>query len=229
MFSELIDTVITRTKMPSNNAVIADAATYTNATIRECSLLGLFAKDLVEDTITTTTASPYVWTRPRYFRVMRAAKYTKDNSDDVWPDYLKPGQLQTPDDSNYFYGSGDSFVFSGVDNAQDIDIAYYAYPKRLTYYIAADRPAVWDEAPETWAYHANYIATSELQETGRNLVSNWLLDHWREVIEEGTFAKMLKSKDDRRAVSAFALFKALQDPIRQEVSEILPGKQDRDR
>ena len=213
MFSEAVDTVITRT---ARSDKLADIVGYLNSTIKECQLLQFFAQDLIEDTITGITASPYTWTRPARLRLLRTVRY----DDDVYPLYKLPGKAQVGVD-NYYYAGAGYYVFKGSFDSE-IDVAYYRYLPRLAYYAEADRPAVYNENLDTWTYAAAYDIDDHTRETARNLVSNWLLSNWGEMIIEGGMAKLYKSTGDQRTITSYSMMKTQQTlMLAQETYETL--------
>lgn len=211
MFSETVDLVQVRSGRPGLRT-LADCQAYVRAAIRECQMKALFESDLIEDVITTTTAD-YVWTTPRNFRVMRTVKY----DDGAYPPYLAPGKRQL-DETSYFYKASNYFVFVGTASADSVAVAYYNYARYFKYYAVGARPAVYDEETDTWTYldGGSYIATlgtDELDEAARELVSNWLMERWGALVEEGGLAKIYKNVGDDRAGSSFALYKSMQGDL----------------
>lgn len=212
-FSALVDEAILRSQRKDR---IADLVSYTRSTIRECQVLAFFEQDLIEDSI-VTTASPHQWTRPLNLRTILAAKPQTVLTRRGKKIYFKnkpPGQA-VRDEAYFLYLSGNTFVFSGLDLelGNTIDIAYFAYARKFIYYEIVDRPATFDAETEVWSYHANYVATPELQAEGEALVTNWLLSHWYDLILEGVLAKVFKSVGDERSRTAFALFKSMQKDL----------------
>ena len=213
MFSELVDRIVIRSGRPDR---IADIRSYVHASIRECQMLAYFARDMTEDTI-TATAGPHIWERPANLRLMRTARYPGD----IYPNFAGPGKRQL-DEDYYYYGGSNYFAFSGIATGEEINVAYYSYAKRLAYYedaVVPVRPAVYDEELETWTYlqagsYVSTLGTDALDEAARNLVTNWLLLDWMDLIEEGGLAKIFKSVGDERSRTAFALFKSYQKDLK---------------
>lgn len=213
MFSELVDSVVSKSGRPDQQANIAD---YVNATVRECQTLARFFKDLKEGYI-PVSGSPVIWTYPRDMWKMRAIKYP----DGTYPPLIQPGRNQI-DKDQYYYAASDYYVFVGI-NSQDVDLfgnniayAYYAYLPRLVYYPAAIRPAAWNEAEGKWVYKDTSIVDDNSAEaiSARAKVANWLLDQYREAITEGALAKVFKATGSQdRAVTSYSLYKQLQIAI----------------
>lgn len=211
-FSSLIDEAVVVSGRPDR---LASMASYLRSTIRESQSLALFAHDLVEDEI-TPTANPHIWQVPEVFRTLLAVKYvdTIDGFEDRYPQLIPPGRKQRGIDDLY-YVSGASIVFSGVDPTVDtIKLAYYSYAKALIYYDPSSRPAIYDS--ET-GWNTTDTAKQEL-------VSNWLLMHWYDLLLEGTLAKVFKITGDQRAVSSFALYKSMQKDLLQQTAHQALGR-----
>lgn len=212
MFSEVVDFVIGLTGRRERKQ---DIARWLNATMRECQNTDYYERDMTEDQI-TTSAVPHVWPRPRLFRRLRTVYYP---SVDSWPRYYPPGnKLRERPDDYYYYGNSTSYVFNGLAAGTNIDLAYYSKTRYFQYYEEAARPAVYDREADTWSYLQNgsYVATlgsTTLDEAAQVLVSNWLLDEWEYVLQEGTLAKLFKAIESARATSSFALYKSHQKDI----------------
>lgn len=234
MFSETVDAIVARSGKLNR---IGDIIKYTNATIREQNGKHFFVRDLIEDQL-TADAEPYTWTHPNAYRKMRTVRYPAGEVE--YPPRLSPGKIQK--DEDYLYYDASSYtVFKGVGNGGIVNVAYYQWLTPLKYYKKLDdtrafiaayeavvgelevRPALYDETTNEWTYLLNgaYVSTlgsTALDEAAQAKVSNWLLNRWQATIEEGGLAKILKSLDDSRAVSTFALYKSMEQQI--ETNEI---------
>jgi len=204
MFSEAIDEIIDRT---GRTALRSKLVSYMNSTIRECILRMHFDKDLVETSVTATIAN-YVWTAPRHMRTLRTIKYP----DGTFPKRIQPGRKQIGETSYYYFASN-YIVFQGSAINDVLTIAYYLLNKRLLYYAADERPAIFDRDTEVWTYLSagNYISTlgsESLDEAARAKVHHWLLDIWLDLILEGTMAKFYKFlSDEKHQLTTYALYK----------------------
>jgi hypothetical protein len=209
-FSALVDDVIARSQRRDR---ILDVVGYARSTIRECQVLAFFYQDMLEENL-TADAVPFIWSRPVNFRSMLAIQNPDlgNRGEKLWLPERAPGQ-QVLGETRYVYLSGDAYVIAGATIGETFPIAYFNYGRRFKYYSVADRPAIFDDELETWAYHANYIMTTELQQAGRDLVSNWLLFRWFQTMVEGTLAKIFKAVGDERSRTAFALYKSQQSDI----------------
>lgn len=212
-FSALIDEAILRSQRKDR---ISDIVSYARSTIRECQVLAFFEQDMIEDQLTVNVL-PYLWDRPIRLRTILAASPDEifDRRDNQrWFKNIPPGQ-KIRDEKYYLYLSGDSFVFTGEDLTvgDTINIAYFTYGRKFIYYAAADRPATYDPETETWSYAAAYDIDATTRETARELVTNWILFRWYDLILEGTLAKLFKTIGDERSRTAFSLFKSFQNDL----------------
>jgi hypothetical protein len=223
MFSELVDTILTRAGQGSA-AKKADAVSYAASTIRELSMKALFHRDFIDSDTYTADADPYVLTKPARFRQMRAVKFVECG---VYPVFCLPGKEL--DEFDYkWYAADTYFAFSGMTIGDTVALGYYRYSRKFIYYATADRPAVYNHETEEWEYHASYSATAELQAEARDLVGHWLLQFWDTVVQEGTLAKFLKNLNDKeRAANCYALYKDMQEDITKAESfeSIRPARQ----
>ena len=219
-FSGVVDEAIQRTRRPG---LVNDIVSYANATIRECQIKALFARDLVEDVLTATSEN-YVWLHGTGLRVLRTAYYTNL---DIWPKFIAPGRKQGGE-SYYYYRGPTYYTFVGVASGYTINVAYYRYLDRLKYYASGSNPAYFDTEEFKWYYlqddgtYADALATTELEEAAVQASSNWLLQDWFDLILEGTVAKIFKNQKDERDKSTYAQYKSYQsDLISGEATDAL--------
>ena len=214
-FSALVDQIAATSRHPGRQD---DIARYINATLRELDVTGLYKRSLVEDQL-TATAAPFIWEDyPSTLRVVRTVYYP---AMDIYPKLKRPGKrVQQENLDEYYYAASNYYVFAGMNNGDSINIAYYDKPKLFLYYAVADRPATWSEEDQAWSYLS--AGTDSEKEAARNLVTHWMLEDWRHVVEEGTKAKFFKQFGDDRAPSTFALYSQFKkDFIAGEESESL--------
>jgi len=211
-FSALIDEAIFRSKRRDREQ---DLVSYARSTIRECQVLAFFEQDLIEDTL-TVDAVPYIWPRPIRLRTMLAARpdIVGRRGKRIWFKNRPPGQV-VKDEEYYLYLSGSSYVFTGdaLEIGATIDVAYFNYSRKFSYYATADRPAAFDPDTETWSYHASYDTDATTRAAAEELVNNWLVFHWYDLILEGMLAKVFKAVGDERSRTAFALYKQFQKDL----------------
>lgn len=228
-FSQVVDKVVQIGLRPGRRL---DVQAYTRASIRECQVLAVFARDMIEDAFMTDKTEPFIWKRPAELRILKTLYYKSFN---IWPQYLPPGKIQR-DEDYYYYGGPDYYALAGVhDKEVEVLVAYYAYAPRFTYYDANSRPAYYLIPPENdpnteekWQYlnsqgqYVDNLATPEEEEAARKKVTNWLLFDWTELIEEGALAKLFKVVNDDRATTSFSLYKSYQkDLLKGERTETL--------
>lgn len=212
-FSALVDDAISRSKRKDRTA---DIVSYARSTMRECQVLAFFEQDMIEDSLTVDQL-PFQWSRPFRLRTILAAKPQEVFSrrdKKRWFKNRPPGQM-VRDLDYYMYLSGDTYIFTGTElaTADVIDIAYFTYARKFVYYATADRPASFDDETEAWTYHADYDDTTTTQATARELVTNWLLRQWYDLLLEGTLAKIFKQVGDERSRTAFSLYKSQQKDL----------------
>lgn len=204
MFSELVDEVMAETKRAVDKPQIMS---FVNATIRECQTVNgvLFEKDMIEDIATTGSANPYLWTRPARFRKMQAVQYSASTA---FPKFVMPG-VKITEQGCYWYAASNYMAFFGAGSLAEIRLAYFIYSRRLSYYDAGSRPAVFDRETEQWSYAAEYVTDDE-KALARDLSAHWLLESWYDCIKEGTVAKILKRANDQNTNQSFAAYKSFQ-------------------
>lgn len=219
--SAAVDTVVRRCGMPN---VVNDIVGFVRLTIRECEGLKFFKKSWIESQV-TPDADPYTWTHPDRLRALEFAQYPHMYSRTGVP--IDP-VLVVPNRAKhhvyYYYSGADYSIFGGhgggsaaVQNPY-IDVGYFQWQRSLPYFAtAADRPARFDILDEVWEYHDDYDDTTTLQETARNLVQNWLLRDWFELIVQGALSKVYHTYGDQRASPAFAAYKQAQQTL--EINE----------
>jgi len=221
-FSALVDDVRIRSGRVDRTA---DINAYARSTIRECTVLAEFDRNTIEGTV-AATAIPFVFTQPANFRTWEAIKYPyfDNHGNPIFAVEKRPGVQQNSRNPYWFYRAGNSHVFNGINAINDIlTYAYQAYlPKLANFPVVADRPATYDIDTGLWTYHADYTGNATLNQQAQDLVTNWLLFDWYDLIVEGTLNKIYKTVGDVRAGPAFSLYKAQQkDLIAGEAKTIL--------
>lgn len=204
-FNALIDEVINRSLKSER---LADIIAYARTTLRECHSLAFFAKDLIED-VHTITAEPDIWQRPDYFREMFSVgtPFYDNFGKRIFAKRSTPGPALN-NVQYFYYPSGDAFVFGKFDIGLELALAYLTYSKRFYYYTEETRPARFITETQTWTYLAA-ISDAEKQ-AARELVSDWLLFDWYDLIVSGTITKLYNSVGDERSRTEYSLYKGLQ-------------------
>jgi hypothetical protein len=170
-----------------------------------------------EEIVATTLETGQSWTppRPHLFQGMHAVRFDSvfdRNDKQRYAKLRRPGP-RLEEEECFYYRSGGSFVFGGLMGyggiGANISLGYYEFTAGLKYYPANLRPAVWD-AESGWTYLPAYDTNPTQREIARNLVSNWILERWGDVIAEGLRAKVYKRlSDTERARTAYSLYSTL--------------------
>jgi len=214
-FSSAVDLVIERSGRPNLKSSIIS---YVRLAIRELQSKVKSKNDLIEDQL-LADASPFVWEQPQNFRQIVAVKYPgiyDGQGNPIYPRAITPSSLQNRFDY-YYYGSGNSFVFAGIDSGSLVDVAYLQWVPPLAYYAPDSRPAVFELETNTWSYAT--ASTPDEQQAARDQVTNWILFNWFDAVVEGALAKLYKTVGDDRAVSTFALFKSFEKDFINSVQQ----------
>jgi hypothetical protein len=213
-FSQLIDDVLAET---SRLDLRQNAISYLRQTIRECHLdpernTAIFMwPNYAEAQVTADVESAFSWQIPdtTRFQGLQMVRY-----DSVYEDgeqtYALPVTPSMPSTARAYQLAGDRVIFrkyGGINGV--ISLAYYQFPVALKYYASADRPASWDEEVG-YTYHADYDDDDDTKEAARLLTTNWLLERWPMVLEEGLRAKIYKRlSDTERARTSYSLYMSL--------------------
>lgn len=218
MFSELVDTIVSRTnRIDFQDNIVA----YLNETMRAIQNSALFSRDLVEDIVYDIAAQEnvsepvnvYVWKRPIRMRQFRAVAYEDSIGNREFPPNIPPSEVQKTHE-RYYYGSGDSIVFCDSNGFNKIKVAYYQNLRQLNYFAIGSRPAVFDRDTETWTYlntDGEYVPTLNdevVEQQARDKVSNWLLASYSGVLSHGTCTKVFSVLQDPRNVVEYSNFQS---------------------
>ena len=235
-FSGLIDAVVLATGKPQSLVSITQ---YANAVLRECQSLGLFAQDLIEDSIPVpqSTTNSVTWDRPPLFRSLRTVKYMNCKS---FPELALPGRKQK-DLTEYFYASDSYFVFVGVNNSQMADtiaIATYYWFTPLRYFNRLDvqsgvfpggpyttRPAYYDVDQAKWLYlnadgteYVDTLGDATVEAARQRQAMNWMVDQWYDLILSGTKSRVFSAAGDPRATVEYSIYKQQQKILQNTAS-----------
>lgn len=197
MFSEVVDTCIARSR---RGDLATSIAAWENLTIQEMIGKHFFAKNMIEEQVIQDGGNPFRWPTPARFQRMRSVK----DGLGEFPTFAAPGKLQS-EVTKFYYRTPDYFIFKALEG--DVFVSYYQFPKKLKYYTVADRPAIYDFVTETWTYLPAYAVDDATKQNARDLVSNWVLRDWYELVQEGVLAKTFKAaNDETRAATHFSFF-----------------------
>lgn len=216
-FSQLVDKMILESGRPD---LALEIATYLRQTIRELHFeptrgnAVFYRENRTEAQLTAVGESLY-WDipNPTTFQAMAAVQFPSVFSRDgiVWARELNPGPAMNTA-RNFYYRAGGRFVFSGFGglNAR-VNITWFEYPRDLKYYAVNDRPASYD-SEDGWTYTT--AVTEEQKTAAREKSTNWLLQRWDTVIEEGVRAKIYKRvADDSRSRTSFSMYTSLRQGL----------------
>lgn len=233
-FSALVDRVVKET---GREQALLSVVGYANLTVRECQSLGLFARDLIEETI-VATANPHIFTRPRgsvygSYRSLRAVKYATLS---YYPKMVRPGRA-IEGKTAYYYAADNYYAFHGVQVNEEIHQASYYWAKPLRYfgrlgtittgYVGGpytNRPAYLDIDTDTWMYlnvgetaYVDDLGDDDEEDLRQRNAMNWVLEDWWDVVAEGVKAKLFKAVKDERAGAAYAAFAESREILRNTV------------
>lgn len=224
-FTAAVNTAVVRSGRPDR---VNDCVSWARMTMRECQVMALFFRDLVEDAI-TANSDPYLWTQPGVLRQMRTVQYPglfDPQGNVIYPDHILPGRKQRGKTYFWYETGGDTIVFAGhgasSSGSTTINVAYLSYFPPLKYYTASETvPANYTIEDGAWTYAT--ASTDAEKEAARALVTNWMLFDWFDMIIEGTLAKLYKTNDDQRAPSTFALYKSYQKDLIRGAARLNQG------
>src|SRR5882757_6030616 len=163
-FSQIIDELVVEHLRPDLRVTITE---YLNQTIREVHNKPvsssqapdpvLYESNRVEE-IFTVPDTPPSWSIPDVTRFQRfeTAWYT---SQGVYSQKRHPSRAfqhgVNPCDP-YWYRAGSYIVMNGAAQGEEVKLSYFQFPRRLTYYAVALRPATFDIETGTYTYLSAY-------------------------------------------------------------------------
>lgn len=228
--SQIVDSIVAETSRADLKTTIVS---YLQQTIRECHIdpernTAVFLwPNYVEAQVTATAESAFSWQIPNTTRYqgVQMVRYDSvyEDGDVSFAMPLVPGRVGNSQ-RHAFQQVGDRLIFKGYGGVGGvISIAYFEFPRALKYYDVATRPATWDDV-NGYAYHADYSASDALKTTARLLTTNWLLERWPMVLEEGLRAKIYKRlSDTERARTCYSLYMQLRLGLQNSESADLAG------
>jgi hypothetical protein len=230
-YSQLVDDMVAETRRPD---LVGDVCLYLDQTIRELHFIPasgnavLYRDNLTEIQLTASADSGFAWDVPdsATFQAMLAVRY-----DDIldsfgygfYPPEKTPGRGLTGL-KGFYYRAGTRYVFSGYGQmGSRISLAYYVYPRKLKYYAAGSRPAIYD-SDMGWTYADAFSGTPDLNQAAQAYTTNWMLMRWDTVIREGLRAKIYKRlSDGDRAKLCYSLYSNLRQGLYTSESIDLGG------
>lgn len=231
-FSQLVDSMVRETRRPD---MIHDVSTYLNQTLREVHFRPdtnaaiVFAENLREDQLTADRDTGFSWMQPDppVFQTLAAVRFdsiaARDDST-RWIPERTPG-LGMIDQPRFYYRIGAGYTFAGYGGIGAlISIAWFEYTRRLKYYTPANRPAWIDPDSGLWVYATAYDVDEVTRLNARNLVTNWLLTRWEDVLSEGMRAKIYKRlSDTERSRTAYSAYGSLRGGLVTSESVMMGG------
>lgn len=201
-FSQLVDEITTELVRPDMRDSIVG---YANATIRELhSRKGnsepiLFGENRIEDEF-EVLALPALWPIPSAPRFQRLETIYDPIMNRYWTERALSKLYDPHIYPFWWYRTGPNFAITNVTVGQILNLAWFEFPRLLTYYPEATpqvRPAVYDPAADSYTYAAAYDVSDETRENARNLSTNWILLRWGElVVKAGIRAKVYSRMGD---------------------------------
>lgn len=215
-FSQMVDEIVSETKRPD---LVSEIARYLNETIREMHFTEdrgavlQFRENFHEALLTADVESGFMWEipSPTTFQKMAGVKFVDvydDDGESIWAEETTPGR-HLNGKCHFFYRVAGTFVFAGFGGVNSsVAIGWLEFPRSLKYKSAGARPAEFD-IESGWTYAAG-LDTEEEQLGARELVTNWILLRWSDVVAEGLRAKVYKRlSDDSRARTCYSLYQSL--------------------
>lgn len=215
-FSQVVDEIVTEHLRPD---LLVSVTSWLNETIREVhfdnrngtNATVLYDANRVEDEFAPSVL-PALWSIPAIarFQQLETAFYVERG---VYAKKRNPTRAYEDGYENiepYWYRSGSQLAFNGISIGDTAKLSWFEFPRRLNYYTAALRPATYNIETDAWTYLSAYDVSDTTRENAQNLVSNWLLLRWTEVLKEGVRAKLFKRQgEETRAKMCFSQFEAL--------------------
>lgn len=232
-----------------------DIVAWVRGIIRELQVQAFFEADFYEDQLIATadpyTWTAPQWFRQ--MRTVMYPELVDQQGNPIYPRFRMPGrqnQLGLAQRQVFYYKAQDYFVFRGQSGLPSghaslaapgalsfkINVGYYTYSAALGYYPPeaennnqVTRPAQYELESQTWVYNTvngiDYSATVELQQAARQLVTNWILFRWYDVVVEGSLSRVFAAYNDERNRQAFATYNVgKKDILRGEQRAAIAGE-----
>jgi hypothetical protein len=241
--SQLVDQIVREVGRPD---LVDTVSTYLNQTIREVHLTTdndgrnkskavLFKENYQEDQLVADVANGFYWDAPnpqrfqqvtlvQYVDIIDSSQLVTASNTGVYPPFVEPSRALMGKEQ-YYYRGGSRYVFVGYGAiGSRINISWYEFCKRLVYFPVGGRPAEWDEETESWDYAPEFDTDDAMRLAAQNLVTNWLLMRWQDVILEGLRAKIYKRlSDDTRAALSYSLWEQLKPGLYSSEMSMVGG------
>lgn len=215
-FSQIVDELVLEHIRPDLRTSICS---WLNETIREVHFDNrngtngtiLYDSNRVEDEFVPSVL-PALWSIPAIARFQQLeAAFHKERG--VYFHKKNPARVYERGFDNvdpYWYRSGPSLVFNGMNVGDTAKLSWFEFPRRLNYYLVGARPATYDIETDSWTYIPAYDVSDATRQNAQDISSNWLLLRWAEVLKEGVRAKLFKRQgEETRAKMCFSQFESL--------------------
>lgn len=230
-FSQLVDKMVLETRRPDMQA---DICSYLNQTIRELHFTPdnnkavFFQDNLKEAILQATEATGFSWDVPvGVFQGPAACRYdsvTDSNGAKIWPKYHLSPNRAMEQDPYWYYRAGTRIFFYGYGGQYStISFSWYEYPKTLFYFTVPNRPCTYDVYG--FSYHEDFRANPLVDyPAAESACTNWLLQRWDQLIEEGLRAKIYKRlSDTERARTSYSMYTSLRSGLISSESADVAG------
>lgn len=213
-FSQMVDSLVAESLRPEQKANIPG---WINQTIRELHTddngmaVGL-SGNLVEELLTAVGDEGYVFDLPKPHRFQKIESVWYDGAQ-IYARERTPSSAylgaEEINGSKYFYRTGNGIAFNDYGgNGAGIRLAYYQYPRKLTYYAAPLRPCAWSDQFEAFAYLPTYDNTEDERLNAQDLCTNWILQRYEELVLQGSRQKLYaRLADDTRSKTSYSMYK----------------------
>lgn len=216
-FSQLIDSILVECNTPQLEVV---APSYVNQTLRELHAdpspahkgAVMYRDNLKEVQVTATGDTGFLWQipNPQVFQTVQAVRYDSRRDalgNSIFAKEIMPGSSMNSQDARWYRGGQTiSFNCYGGVNAL-ISIAWFEFTASLKYFPVGQRPAEYDLV-NGWTYKTEYNTSDAQRLLAQSLVTNWLLQRWDMVVEEGLRQKIYKRMTDARAQTSYSLYQS---------------------
>jgi len=220
-FSQLIDMLVEESLRPDMRPFMRNAL---NLTIREQHFIldgggketaPVGFTDNLREELVEATSDDFTWPIPvpARFQMMEAVYYAMYGR---YATERKPSSLRqfvdSDDGGQYgYYRTAGQLAFTNFGGVgSQIMLAWFEFPKTLTYYAAGARPATWDEESESWTYLPSYDVSDATREEARNLCTNWMLERWADLLLAGLRAKIYaRLADEVRMRTSYSTYQGL--------------------
>jgi hypothetical protein len=214
-FSEIVDTAIATSNMPSH---LKYAISACNSIIHEIAGVSLNDYDLDEYSLLVTDTPVFTrlgrdyghppapksiatWTVPFDFKAVKAVHYGGPIPNGEFVEKREPGRIQE-NSNKYWYQTGETIVLSGAYGR--VDISYYKISKTFVY-IKVDKRLlasndetyyqIRENADESNIWH-RYNSDNVIHREIFNRHVNWVIKNHAHTVLEGLLARLYNTRGD---------------------------------